>query len=173
MCYTRETILPHTFVISFRVALLCFLLPQEAYYSHMLLKSWNHGSGSHSLFSHRLALYNVWDCPPTRPCSLMREDTIWGLDGWVLELSLAQTVKRLPAMRETRVWFLSLEDPLEKEMAIRSSTLAWKIPWKVEPHRLQSMGSQRVLTEWLHFHFHFTFCQMPAEWSWYLLSPWV
>ena len=51
---------------------------------------------------------------------------------WVL----AQTVKRLPAMRETRVLFLGLNDPLEKEMAIHSSTLAWKIPWTEEPDRL-------------------------------------
>ena len=45
---------------------------------------------------------------------------------------VAQTVKRLPAMRETRVQFLGREDPLEKEMAIHSSTLAWKIPWMEE-----------------------------------------
>ena len=57
---------------------------------------------------------------------------------------MAPTVKRLPAMRETRVRFLGREDPLEKEMAIHSSTLAWKIPWTEEPDRLQSMGSQRV-----------------------------
>ena len=57
---------------------------------------------------------------------------------------LAQTVKRLPAMRETRVRFLGREDPLEKEMAIHSSTLAWKIPWTEEPDRLQSNGLQRV-----------------------------
>ena len=57
---------------------------------------------------------------------------------------VAQTVKRLPAMRETRVRVLGGEDPLEKEMAIHSSTLAWKIPWTEEPYRLQSMGSQRV-----------------------------
>ena len=57
---------------------------------------------------------------------------------------VAQTVKRLPAMRETRVQFLGREDPLEKEMAIHSSTLAWKIPWMEEPDRLQPMGSQRV-----------------------------
>ena len=53
-------------------------------------------------------------------------------------------VKRLPAMWETRVRSLGWEDPLEKAMAIHSSTLAWKIPWKEEPDRLQSMGSQRV-----------------------------
>ena len=57
---------------------------------------------------------------------------------------VAQTVKRLPAMQETRVRFLGWEDPLEKEMAIHSITLAWKIPRKEEPDRLQSTGSQRV-----------------------------
>ena len=57
---------------------------------------------------------------------------------------VAQAVKRLPAMRETWVRFLGREDPLEKEMATYSSTLAWKIPWTEESGRLQSMGSQRV-----------------------------
>ena len=53
-------------------------------------------------------------------------------------------VKNLPAMWETWVRSLGLEDPLEKEMATHSSTLAWKIPWTEKPGRLQSMGSQRV-----------------------------
>ena len=53
-------------------------------------------------------------------------------------------VKRLFAVWETRVLSLGQEDPLEKEMATHSSTLAWKIPWMEEPGGLQSMGSQRV-----------------------------
>ena len=57
---------------------------------------------------------------------------------------MAQTVKHLPAMQETRVQSLGKEDPLEKEMATHSSILAWKIPWMEEPGRLQSMGSQGV-----------------------------
>ena len=57
---------------------------------------------------------------------------------------MAQTVKRLSTMRETQVRSLGWEDPLEKEMAIHSRTIAWKIPWTEEPGRLQSMGSQRV-----------------------------
>ena len=57
---------------------------------------------------------------------------------------VAQMVKRLPAMWETQVQSLGWEDPLEKEMAIHSSTLAWKIPWMEEPDRLQTMWSQRV-----------------------------
>ena len=52
--------------------------------------------------------------------------------------------KRLPTLRETRIRSLGQEDLLEKEMATYSSILAWKIPWMVEPGRLQSMGSQRV-----------------------------
>jgi len=57
---------------------------------------------------------------------------------------VAQMVKHLPAMWETRVRFLGRVDPLEKEMAIHSNPLAWKIPWMEYPDRLQSMGSQRV-----------------------------
>ena len=57
---------------------------------------------------------------------------------------VAQMVKRLPTMWETRVQSLGQEDLREKEMATHSSILAWKIPWMVEPGRLQSMGSQRV-----------------------------
>ena len=53
-------------------------------------------------------------------------------------------VKHLPTMRETWVRSLGREDPLEKEMATHSSTLAWKIPRMEEPGRLQSMVSQRV-----------------------------
>ena len=53
-------------------------------------------------------------------------------------------VKRLLAMWDTWVRSLVWEDPLEKEMATHSSTLAWKIPWMEEPGRLQSMGSQRA-----------------------------
>ena len=57
---------------------------------------------------------------------------------------MAQRLKRLPGMPETRVRSLDREDPLEKEMATHSSTLAWRIPLREEPGRLQSTGSQRV-----------------------------
>ena len=57
---------------------------------------------------------------------------------------VAQMVKRLSTMCETRVRSLGREDPLEKEMAIYSSTTAWKIPWTEQLGRLQSVGSQRV-----------------------------
>ena len=62
----------------------------------------------------------------------------------ILSSLVAQTVKRLPEMQETRVQSLRWEDPLEKAMATHSNTLAWKIPWTEEPGRLRSMGSQRV-----------------------------
>ena len=57
---------------------------------------------------------------------------------------MAQMVKHLSKMWETRVQSLGWEDPLGKEMATHSSTLARKIPWMEEPGRLQSMGLQRV-----------------------------
>ena len=57
---------------------------------------------------------------------------------------VAQRVKHLPAMQKTRVSSLGQEDPLEKEMATHSSSLAWKIPRMEEPDRLQSMGSQTI-----------------------------
>ena len=61
---------------------------------------------------------------------------------------VAQRLKHLPGMRETWVGSLGREDPLEKEMATHSSTLAWRIPWREEPGRLQYMGSQRVWHDW-------------------------
>ena len=57
---------------------------------------------------------------------------------------MAQTVKRLPTMREIWVQLLGREDLLEKEMATHSIILAWKIPWMKEPGELQCMGSHRV-----------------------------
>ena len=65
-------------------------------------------------------------------------------EGGDICILMAQTVKHLSAMLETGVRSLGWEDPLEKEMATHSSTLAWKAPWTEEPGRLQSMESQRV-----------------------------
>ena len=65
---------------------------------------------------------------------------------------MAQTVKRLSTKRETQVQSLGWEDPLEKEMAIHSSTIAWKILRTKEPGRLQSTGSQRVGHDWATSH---------------------
>ena len=57
---------------------------------------------------------------------------------------MAQRLKRLPPMQETRVGTLGREDPPEKEMVTHLSVLAWRIPWTEEPGGLQSMESQRV-----------------------------
>jgi len=58
---------------------------------------------------------------------------------------VAYSVKNLPEMQETWIRSLGQEDPLEKEMEIHSSILAWRIPWTETVHgRTQSMGSQRL-----------------------------
>ena len=74
----------------------------------------------------------------TKVCSLQRF-----LNSWRDSL-IAQMLKSLPEVLETQVQSLGWEDPLEKEMATRSSILAWEIPWMEKSDRLQSMGSQRV-----------------------------
>ena len=63
-----------------------------------------------------------------------------------------EMVKNLPAKWETWVRSLSLEVPLEEEMATHSSSLAWKTPWVEEPGELQSTGSQRVRHGRAHTH---------------------
>ena len=84
------------------------------------------------------------ECRVTEGCSLS-VDTNAPIHPYLGGSSLlAQKVKNLPAVRETRVQSLGWEDPLEKEMATHSSILAWKISWTEEPGGLQSMGSQRV-----------------------------
>ena len=62
---------------------------------------------------------------------------------------VAQRLKRLPAMQETRVRSLGQKDSLEKKMATHSSILAWRIPWMEESGGLQSTGSQRVGNNWM------------------------
>ena len=65
----------------------------------------------------------------------------WVAEAWEASL-VAQTVKNLPAVQESRIRSVGWEDPLEKELAAHSSILAWKIPWTEEPDGLQSMGLQ-------------------------------
>ena len=67
----------------------------------------------------------------------------------LLGFLVAQRLKHLPAVREIWVWFLGRKDLLEKEMAIHSSILVWRIPWTEEPGGLQSTGSQRVGRDWV------------------------
>ena len=61
---------------------------------------------------------------------------------------MAQMVKNLPAMQETWVRFLDWKDPLEKRMVTHSGIIVWRVSWTKEPHRLQSMGLQRVGHDW-------------------------
>ena len=71
---------------------------------------------------------------------LFKYTYLWGLPWWF-------KVKKLSAVQETQetwVQFLDLKDPLEEEMAIRSTIFAWKIPWTEEPGGLQSMGPSRI-----------------------------
>ena len=81
----------------------------------------------------------------------------FALTGKGISTLVAQTVKRLPTMWETRFQSLGGKDPLEKEMTTHSSILAWKIPWMEEPGGLQSMGWQRVGHD---FTFTFTFTRL-------------
>ena len=98
------------------------------------------------------------DCKEIQPVHPKEISPEYSLEGLMLKLKLqsfghliqrtdslvAQMVKHLPAMQETQVQSLGWEDPLGKEMAAHSSTLAWKIPWMEKPGGLQSVGSQRV-----------------------------
>ena len=72
---------------------------------------------------------------------------------------MAQLVKNLPAVRETWVWSLGWEDPLEKGKAAHSSILAWRIPWTI-----WSMASQRVGHDWATFTFYIAI-EWVSEWS--------
>ena len=74
-------------------------------------------------------------------CSYWNLQTLWASQ-------VAQWLKNPPAMQETQVWYLGQEDPLEEGMETHSSILAWRIPCRKEPGRLQSIGSQRVRHNW-------------------------
>ena len=82
---------------------------------------------------------------------------------------MAQTVERLPAVQETGVRSLGREDPLEKEMATHSSTLAWKIQWTEEPGRPQPMGSQRVQHNWATSLTQAKWADVEQGWAWSVL----
>ena len=100
-----------------------------------------------------MQLWHIKKKKKYRSCCQMGWGILWNLEQFLSTTYkhaslVAQTIKHLPAMWETWVWSVGQEDPLEKEMATHSSTLAWKIPWTEEPGRLQSMWLQRVGHEW-------------------------
>ena len=82
------------------------------------------------LFGNNVSIFIL---PPVKPALDYSETSL-----------VTQRLKRLPRMWEIWIRSLGWEDPLEKEMATHSSTLAWRIPWTEKPGRLQSTGSQRV-----------------------------
>ena len=99
-------------------------------------------SQSQSYWAYQTRSLRLFNCEPFRVIALL------------ILTYLAQTVKPLSTMWETRVRSLGREDPLEKEMAIHSNTIAWKIPQTEEPGRQQSTGLQRIGHDWatsLHF----------------------
>ena len=98
-----------------------------------------------------------WEFPLQYP-----RGEIWWEHSSVETSLVAQTVKRLPTMRETWVQSLGWEDLLEKEMAPHSSILAWKIPWTEEPGGLYSKGSQRFGHNWA-TSLHFTSLLLPKR----------
>ena len=125
-------------------------------------KTWDLQVCPDDLTSRVRALYLPALSEPCKHIPRSYEDCPWGSrlrecvwEHWVPcrghldKATLAQMVKNLPAMQETRVWSLGWEVPLEKGMAIHSSILARKIPWTGKPGGLQSMGSQRVGHDWV------------------------
>ena len=90
-----------------------------------------------------------------RPDKGQAHECLWLRPSW------DDSVKNLPAMRETWVRSLGWKDPL----ATHSSFLAWRIPWKEKPGRLKSMGSQRVGYDWATFAFQFTYYVKPILWA--------
>ena len=82
-------------------------------------------------------------------CLGLKSSAVWAESNTFLRTTVAQMVKNLPAIEETRVRSLGREDPLEKGMATHFSNLAWRIPWTEMPGGLQSMGSQRVRQNWV------------------------
>ena len=90
-------------------------------------------------------VFIFWDSNQIQSGILLAQETAPDTVMRLFKTSLvAQMVKCLPTLQETQVRSLGGEDPLEKEMANHSSTLAWKIPRTEEPGRLQFMGLQRV-----------------------------
>ena len=108
----------------------------------------------------RVLLFSPFHCWGQEVCCQRRVGIQTSSDHCLLLLAVYSTslyswgspsgaaVKNLPAMQETRIWYLDQEDPLEKEIATHSSILAWEIPWTEEPGGLQSMGTQRVRNDW-------------------------
>ena len=120
---------------------------------------WSWGSDAlGSGCKYRLSLAERFDCTETiinqlfsdsyQNYRLVASDNCINISLYILTSLVDQSVKNLPAVQETRVQSLGWENPLEMEITMHSSILAWKISWTKEPGGLQSMGSQRVRHDW-------------------------
>ena len=127
----------------------------SAYYFHS-----NHSLGLYQWHGHT----QNWSHEDLIPVQhrLSKMEFICGRLFWWLWL------KHLPAMWVTQVWSLSREYPLEKEMATHFSILAWRIPWRKEPCRLQSTGLQRVGHDWVTSHTSELFKFSACLWTYFL-----
>ena len=116
---------------------------------YSVVRSWKLGPCSFSFLCFLLFKWNIVFTAPIEIVILKSQTMILF---WAFLKALQ--VKNPPIMQETQVWSLDWEDPLEEEIAIHSSTLAWKIPQTEEIGGLQSKGSQRVRHDWVIKHKH-------------------
>ena len=109
---------------------------------------YNHKNNAQTFNCKCILLYSMWLLLKIISCIMLDpEDSKW-INTWIFRgFPVAQCVKNPPVMQETQVRSLGQEDPLEEEMAIHSSILAWRILW-TETDGLQSMGSQRLRHDW-------------------------
>ena len=120
----------------------------------------------------------IWSCCPRDSQESSSAPQFESINSMVLSLFygpiltslaslVAQMVKNLPVMRDTKVLSLGLEDSLAKQMATHSSILAWRVPWTEESGKLQSIGSQRIGHDWvtnthtIHTHIHTWLLEKP------------
>ena len=110
----------------------------------LIVISTNHSNFSHFTCTHLIYPgFHVPMCLPISP-GMWAFSSIQFYQSYIIGSLVAQMVKSLPAMEETQVSSLCLEDPLDNGMATHSSILSWRIPWTEEPGVLQSMEFQRV-----------------------------
>ena len=158
-------------VKTINTVILDILINKQSCYEAVLITSF--GIDCEYIQKYQLDSYTA-NLIPALKCFMMAEAFRWRrlkhtLHGPSLQRAslVAQMVKHLPEMWETRVQSLGQEDPLEKEMATHSSTLAWKIPWIEELGKLQSKRLQRVGHDFTFtFTFHFLQPPEPFPWRW-------
>ena len=129
--------------MKFSLIFISFIFQVFIHFEYKFSFHWDKCLSSVQSLSHVRLFGTPWTAAHQASLSITNSQSLLKLTPNGISL-VAQTVKCLPTMQETRVRSLGWEDPPDKEMATHSSTLAWKSPWMEEPGRLQSMGSQRV-----------------------------